>query len=946
MSSKYKYDLNSLDKAAVTLANVVDWYKGIEDEKILSGADKLKTRLLRLANSAKAAHEVLPVATTIGVFGSSQAGKSYLVSALASNGGGKGLEVTWNSQKISFFAHLNPVGGDREATGLVTRFTSKMRKAPSDYPIVLKVIKECDLLKILVNSYFLDIDYGSEDGKAYLLEHDAFFKDQNALKNLFSELNDPKYLLKDGEKTYFTKQDVVSLADYVNTHSNVSCLKEEQFNADGYFFLNARNIISKLNKDGRVKLFSTLWHQMPAFDNLYKALIDDFDKLEGATTVFANIDSIVEKNEKGELIQKANGTLVNVKALDRLLDESYTDNVNIALDDEGAKVVNLRHCALAAITCEISFPQAENSGVKSCDVLDFPGARSREKMDTKVWRTLSGKADFTNPNSKEYSACQFLLRGKVGYLIERYCERHEIDVLLCCQTVQGQAEVSELTPYITNWIDVNVGATAQSRKGKINPLVGVFTKFDYCFTRNMKRDASVAAASDINGTITMAMQKFKADWVRHWTDDKPFDQFFFARRPNLSGTELVYDVTNSENGIVETGIKDSAKPFIDEYIKDIVKDPCMEHVYRFKEFADNSKAEETPTVNEVLKPSDGGVSYLVQFINDTYGKDFTQGKDNFYLSIQKEYQSIEQELSKFASLDSSKKRDKLKQIAIANVKDIVQCDNQAGILADLRSFIEIDEKEAREDYLTNFTSGVNKNSFRFAAALTKMRDDKLDDIAAGKAFNSIVDNILYAWDENAQKSVSEYSEEKRIAECSFFLDESNQIITDKNVLKQKISALLQYLTHEMKVAYRAANIENKVADILEKNESQTKRKEDIVDSQCAIALKIISDFNTYLYVGSTPKNIERPFNSSDENRELFTENALDEKEHTIEITKDMVSRIKTNYLNDHFSVLVHMIANVNTQAASIYKLDSKKNDELCALLTDLEKFMSIEEASA
>ena len=60
----------------------------------------------------------------------------------------------------------------------------------------------------------------------------------------------------------------------------------------------------------------------------------------------------------------------------------------------------------------------------------------------------------------------------------------------------------------------------------------------------------------------------------------------------------------------------------------------------------------------------------------------------------------------------------------------------------------------------------------------------------------------------------------------------------------------------------------------------------------------------------------------------------------------MVSRIKTNYLNDHFSVLVHMIANVNTQAASIYKLDSKKNDELCALLTDLEKFMSIEEASA
>ena len=149
----------------------------------------------------------------------------------------------------------------------------------------------------------------------------------------------------------------------------------------------------------------------------------------------------------------------------------------------------------------------------------------------------------------------------------------------------------------------------------------------------------------------------------------------------------------------------------------------------------------------------------------------------------------------------------------------------------------------------------------------------------------------------------------------------------------------------MKVAYRAAGIENIVANILEKQESQTKRKEDIVDSQCAIALKIISDFNTYLYVGSAPENIERVFGNNKEQRALFTENAVD-SENNIQITKEMVSRIKTNYLKDHFSVLVHMITNVNSQSASIYKLDSKKNDELCALLSALEKFMTIEEASA
>jgi hypothetical protein len=58
---------------------------------------------------------------TIGFFGLSQAGKSYLISALAAGENGK-LGTVLGGHQLNFLTHINPVGG-KEATGLVTRFS-------------------------------------------------------------------------------------------------------------------------------------------------------------------------------------------------------------------------------------------------------------------------------------------------------------------------------------------------------------------------------------------------------------------------------------------------------------------------------------------------------------------------------------------------------------------------------------------------------------------------------------------------------------------------------------------------------------------------------------------------------------------------------------------------------------------------------------------------------
>ena len=56
-----------------------------------------------------------------GVFGPSQAGKSYLISALARDTEGN-LQARFGAEMHDFISEINPEGG-KESTGLVTRFT-------------------------------------------------------------------------------------------------------------------------------------------------------------------------------------------------------------------------------------------------------------------------------------------------------------------------------------------------------------------------------------------------------------------------------------------------------------------------------------------------------------------------------------------------------------------------------------------------------------------------------------------------------------------------------------------------------------------------------------------------------------------------------------------------------------------------------------------------------
>ena len=103
-----------------------------------------------------------PVA--VGVYGLSQAGKSYLISTLARPAG---RELTAELDRPrGFLADINPES-DKEATGLVTRFTMRAEKGPDGFPVKLfstlgPPIK-IDIPKSLIVALFTAVDSGEKN---------------------------------------------------------------------------------------------------------------------------------------------------------------------------------------------------------------------------------------------------------------------------------------------------------------------------------------------------------------------------------------------------------------------------------------------------------------------------------------------------------------------------------------------------------------------------------------------------------------------------------------------------------------------------------------------------------------------------------------------------------------------------------------------------------------
>lgn len=520
-------------------------------------ADHLILKMRRVRNLARRLGTVSGRPMTVGFFGLSQAGKSYLISTLAAGANGK-LETDFGGQRLDFLTHVNPPGGGKEATGLVTRFSRTAQPGPSDFPIELKLFGEVEVAKILANSFFNDFNtekfqYEYNDTKVRQLLKDLAKKRQH--QNVAGVSED----------------DVVDLWDYLLDRFPGS-LKQ----LNGYYWPTAVELAPYLSSDDRARLFSILWGEIPELTETYARFAQTLASLRHASSVYAPLDALVRATPQGGLSQA--DSIMNVDMLERLgKNTDKTVSVRPSLNNELQPPVTLSLAQLAALTAEMIFPLVEHTRealFEEVDLLDFPGYRGRLSVESLDDVRRAVKSDDANP------VAQLILRGKVAYLFERYTDSQEMNVLIVCTPSNKQSDVTSVGPVLTEWIARTQGSTPEIRARRQSGLLWAITMFDMRIGNSLDMGEDLLQIAWGNsGMMKMAMlERFgQYAWMQEWVPGKPFNNTFLVRKPRMKVAFL--DLENGEEKAVNAAMRPQLELMkrtfaADDTVREHVREPA------------------------------------------------------------------------------------------------------------------------------------------------------------------------------------------------------------------------------------------------------------------------------------------------------------------------------------------------------------------------------------
>src|SRR6185436_9532273 len=196
---------------------------------------------------------------------------------------------------------------------------------------------------------------------------------------------------------------------------------------------------------------------------LYRLLLEGLRKLSFAGEAHCTMEALREREK----------SIIDVLTLDRLGTDDG-DTVKVRPAKAGAPDTDLPRSLICALTVELRIAIADRPWpfFEHTDLLDFPGARSRLKLERIEDAARSKQiAEGANPLR------ELLLRGKVAYLFQRYSAERELSAILLC-IPDGVQEVRDLSDMMTAWIDQTVGGTPDDRAKQKNALFLVLTKMD------------------------------------------------------------------------------------------------------------------------------------------------------------------------------------------------------------------------------------------------------------------------------------------------------------------------------------------------------------------------------------------------------------------------------------------------------------------------------------
>ncbi|WP_425043965.1 virulence factor SrfC family protein [Primorskyibacter sp. S87] len=517
---------------------------GAEQKSLIAGLRRGARRARRLEKAAQS-----PM--SVSVFGPSQAGKSFLVSVLARPEAGP-LVADFAGSRLNYIREINPEG-EGESTGLVTRFTMSRPDVPADYPIKLTLLGEADLLRVLVNSFFMDGDRSepAPDAAEIAAHLDAFKSRAGSLQPGLDE------------------DDVIEIGEYV----------EASFGREAYaaalkpFWEEAARIAPSLSAPDRAAFFALLWGGHQALSDLYLKLALALSQLGHAEAVYAGLNALVPRET----------SIIDVKTL-----SGSSDTEPLAVITGQGAPVSLPRSVICALAAELVLPMQDlpDPMFSETDLLDFPGARNRFEQD------LSKALE-----EPEAILPELLLRGKVAYLFDRYVQNQDITSMLLC-IPDSNMETVDLPGLVQGWIATTHGATPQDRAEADTVLFLVLTKFDKHLSDSAAQGGDETRFERrMQASLLEKFGKGRDPWVSEWTPDKPFDNCYWLRNPNYYVDGLIdYDDAKREQQI---------RPDKAARVSEL-KAGCLQAPSVQRHFANPGAAWDA-----ALTLNDGGVAYLI-----------------------------------------------------------------------------------------------------------------------------------------------------------------------------------------------------------------------------------------------------------------------------------------------------------------------------------------------
>lgn len=405
-------------------------------------ADRLRTRLQSQHNKASWLIEASGKECAVGFFGLAQAGKAWLIAALAASEKGR-MELAIGNATFDY-SQLNP---QQQSATLVMRFSGQQTRTDNEWPVQLALMSEEEIVGVIADIW------AKRSGKPVMDEQQIAERMRNV-----AVFRQPQPV--DGMNSH----NVVALWQRLN---NAQVCRSKAL--ESHFWPQAVELAPFLGVDDRARLFSLLWNEDRELSALYRQLAHVLHHLSNVRRVLAPIT----------VIDDAGLSVLNSSSL-RYFNASSDRVIQVVPQHNGRslKPVTLALGELNLLSREVLLPfysAPRESLFEQVDLLDYPGFEEPSIL----------------PDDPYHELALAFTTAKRPFLLTRAAERQDVDLLMVCNASGQRADAQTVGRVLDNWVKQTQGENTQLRNGRKPGLIWALTPFDQRITRGQNHDAAV-----------------------------------------------------------------------------------------------------------------------------------------------------------------------------------------------------------------------------------------------------------------------------------------------------------------------------------------------------------------------------------------------------------------------------------------------------------------------